>query len=781
MRYVRSGLLAALAVFLSLPCLAQTSAQTVPGHNGAAGQGKSALTQVVITGEKHKETLHEAAADITVVTGEELKTAGVGSLESIPQLSPAVTFKRANTNRDAVLAIRGIGTQSFSPGGKQSVLVVVDGVPMGQPGMITAAFTKIKRVEILAGPQGTIGGTGASAGVINIVTPDPTRTFQGSTSVSWAEGHEYDARLNLSGPINDRMGYVLSALYGDYPGNIYNFYTHSQVNGYRRWGVRGKLVDRLTDSVKLTLEGDYLKENNKCCVDVLGKIITDSQFTDIFLPSLLPSVPGPHALDVNTNFTPETLTTNAGLSATVQWDLARGYTLTSISAFRRWANGQNRPGDFHPTCCNYVAPLDISLDDIGRLDYKQYSEEIRLNSPADQFLQTLVGAFFWHTDERNVFTRHTIYCKSSTLPPDASGYQPCEAGYSTIVNTRGRAHFDSRDDNAALYGQITAHVTKKLRVIAGGRFTHDHIFFDHQYAQLPVAGPGITSTPFTGEGAASAHGFSAKGAIKYDFTPHIMGYILYARGWKGPGFNVFFNMNALQQAPIGPETSSDYEIGLKSELFHQLVLNLSYYYENFIGFQANSFIVTNGVVTTNLTNAGTVRTEGASMNLNWYPGHGLSFYGQFGYDNAFIVKYACTGLTGSSLTSCRTTHDGGMLPFAPRFKSNVGGSWLLPLQGVPFTARLGVTYSYTSLTNFDIDQNPMARQPAYGLLGANLRVGWNHGKCHLTIFGRNLTNRFYTSFITVTGNGTSPGSWARNQIPRDATRFYGVRLSYDFR
>jgi len=185
-------------------------------------------------------------------------------------------------------------------------------------------------------------------------------------------------------------------------------------------------------------------------------------------------------------------------------------------------------------------------------------------------------------------------------------------------------------------------------------------------------------------------------------------------------------------------------------------------------------------VTTSLTNAGTVRSTGVSADFDWQPTRRFSVSGGYSYDKAYIVSYTCAGQVGAALASCRDSHQGEMFPFAPKNKLTIMPSWLLPLHDVSYTARLNMTYSYTSHTNFDLDPNPMAQQPAYSLLGASLVFGFHHGKYHLSLIGRNLTNQFYTVFITPTGNGISPGSYQRLQVPRDAFRYWGVKFSADF-
>ena len=743
-------------------------------------QTPTVIEEIVVTAQKRAENLAEVPVAVSVVSAEQLQTANVTNAESLDQLVPTLTFKKGTTNLNSTLSVRGIGTQSFASGAEPSVATVVDGVVMGRAGMAFTEFTDLQQVEVLQGPQGTLFGKNASAGVINMTTRDPTGELEADGKVAYFQGQEYKANARVAGPITDSIGGSLAVIYSDYPGNIGNTFDHAQVDGDHRHGAHGKLVFNLTDGLKLTLNGDYVHANDDCCADVLGTIIPTPYITKVFLPEIAPVTPGPTNRLIDNDLTPRTIDTNTGTSAQFDWSLG-SYTVTSISAFRRWYNYQGRDGDFHAGSATYVASgnlPDIQEHDSGALTFKQYSEELRLASPTNQLVEYVVGTFLWHTDEKDWFIRSDNECTKSTLPPDATGFSPCEPGLSTYLTTAGSANWDTKFDNEALFGQGTISVTDALRLIAGARYTHDKVSYSFDRVDLPVAGPGV-GAGYQGANSTSDNGWSAKLGAQYDITKSIMAYATWSRGYKGPAFNVFFNMNALNTQPIAPETSNAYEIGLKSSLFdEQLRLNAAAYVETFDNFQANSFVQVNGSVTTSLTNAGTVRSEGVTADFEWRPITDFSVYGGYAYDKAYIVSYFCVGQTGAALTTCQTTHNGAMLPFAPRNKFDVTPSYLLPLgSSVPFQTRVNLSYVYTSLTNFDIDQTPLARQPGYGLLNAGIVFSDPKDKYQLSLLGQNLTNKFYTTFITPIGNGVAPGSAARLQVPRDAQRYWGISFA----
>ena len=745
--------------------------------------------------QKRSENVQSIPVAVSVVSAQALQNNAIFSPEALEQIVPSLTFKKGTTNLNSTLSVRGIGTQSFASGAEPSVSTVVDGVVYGRSGMAFQEFTDLDHIEVLRGPQGTLFGKNANAGLINIVTKPPSSTYEGDASVGYFEGGEVRANADISGPITDRIGFRLSGVYGDYRGNVLNTYDNKWINGYDKMGVRGEIVAHVTDDLKVTLRADYTHDDDNCCADVLGAYVPSAQLTSVFLPSISPVQARFGSMEVDNDLTPRTKDGNGGVSAEVDYNI-HDYTLTSITAWRDWRNKQERDGDYHADSGDYVATagagrtaasMDLLQHDYGALNYNQYSEEVRLASPTHQRLEYVVGGFLWYTDENDWFTRYDNECTASTLAVNAAGFQPCATGESTYLSINGPAAWNTKFYNEAIFGQATLNITDQLRLIGGIRYTYDRVTYRlaRNYSATPPAGfavPGI-SGPYSGSGATDDNGPSAKAGIQYDFTSRVMGYATYSRGYKGPAFNVFYNETASNSAAISPETSDSYEVGLKTQWFDRtLTVNLAAFNERFYNFQANSFVLVNGSVTTTLTNAGAVRSEGVELEGTWRPIRDLSFSGGYTYDDAIIVAYHCDAstLTAANYATC-VNHDGKPLPFAPRHKLDITGDWNMPFNDMaPFDTRLSSTYSYSSETNFDIDQTPLARQPAYGLLDANVVLSTKNDRYKLTFIAKNLTNQYYTTFVTPVGNGVAAGSYTRLQIPRDAQRYLGVVASASF-
>ena len=791
----RISLATAMAT-LSVAGFAQAAqAQTAPPPPPPTTD-ESADPEVVVTAQRRSENLQNVPVAITVVGGESLRNANINSTETLDRVVPSLTFKRGTANVNSTIAVRGLGTQSFASGAEPSVSTIIDGVVYGRSGMATQEFADIDRIEVLRGPQGTLFGKNASAGALNITTRAPTSKLAADAQFAYFGRAEYRASGTVSGPLSNGIAALISGYYGNYDGNAPNVFNGTRVNGYDKWGIKGKLRFDLGD-VTININGDYSHENDDCCGDILGIQIPNAQFANIFLPQQLPVVPGFGNRSLNYNFTPGTVDTNAGVSGTIDWRIGN-HTLTSITAYRNWRNRQLRDGDFGSQSGQYVAVADpttpaanqnIDQRDDGQLDFSQYSEEIRLASPSGGRFEYVLGGFFWWTSEDDSFVRSDSFCSASTLAIDATGFRPCSTapGASTFITSSGTGIWNTKFRSQAGFAQGTFEIVPKLKLIGGIRYTHDTVSYNYvrtvsANAANAALRPGIQG-PFAFAESTSANGVSGKAGLQFQANDDLLLYGTYSRGYKGPALNVFFSITAANTGPIAPETSNAYEIGLKSKLFdRKLTLNLALYNQDLYNFQANSFVTQGAQTFVTLTNAGRVRSRGFEVDFSWRATPRLTFNGGYTYNEGTIREFRCNAatLTPAQLTTC-LAHNGRPLPFAPKHKLNIAMDWRLPVNdAVPFDVRFGTALAYSSRVNFDLDQTPLAQQPPYELLDMNLTFGSKDGRFELALIAKNLTDRYYTSFITPAGNGVTPNSYQRLQVPRDAERYFGVRARFKY-
>jgi iron complex outermembrane receptor protein len=170
------------------------------------------IEEVIVTAQKRSENVQKVPIAISVVSGDAMERANINSAEQLIQAAPSLTFRKGNTNKDSALTVRGVGTVSFASGVEPSVSIVVDGVVYARSGQATADFLDLERVEILRGPQGTLFGKNASAGVISLITKRARSEMSGYLDAAYYQGNEYRLRGADLGPAFGHPGRLAGRL-----------------------------------------------------------------------------------------------------------------------------------------------------------------------------------------------------------------------------------------------------------------------------------------------------------------------------------------------------------------------------------------------------------------------------------------------------------------------------------------------------------------------------------------------------------------------------------------
>ena len=257
--YTRLGVSAiALAVVAGVPDKPATAQERV-------------IEEIIVTSQKREQSLQEVPISVSVLGGAELDNGGnLMDLQSIQAQVPALTYRRGSGNRESSLIIRGIGTVSFSTAAEPAVATVIDGVVLSRSGAAFNELADIERIEVLKGPQGTLFGKNASAGVINIITKGPTEDFEASAQASYFERSEVRLKTSISGPVSDSVGVRLNGFYGTFDGHLDSVFTGERAQGYDRSGLRGVVEWDASDALTVSFIGDYMSRDDNCCADVLS-------------------------------------------------------------------------------------------------------------------------------------------------------------------------------------------------------------------------------------------------------------------------------------------------------------------------------------------------------------------------------------------------------------------------------------------------------------------------------------------------------------------------------
>src|SRR3984957_9851102 len=165
------------------------------------------LAEIVVTAEKRSENLQEVPISVNVVSGDTLTKANVSAFSDLAKFTPSMTMTAGDQPANSAIVIRGVGTFAFSVAAEPSVLVVIDDVAVGYQAQAFTDLVDIDRVEVLNGPQSTLFGKSASAGLVNVTTRAPSDTFTYFGDFKDTTDDEQRATLSVSGPISDTLSF----------------------------------------------------------------------------------------------------------------------------------------------------------------------------------------------------------------------------------------------------------------------------------------------------------------------------------------------------------------------------------------------------------------------------------------------------------------------------------------------------------------------------------------------------------------------------------------------
>ncbi|WP_044561281.1 TonB-dependent receptor [Azospirillum sp. B4] len=742
--------LTAAALLLSMTA-AQALAQTAPADAGA-------LEEIIVTATRRSERLDQVPIAVSVLSGEVAERRLLTDIQDISTAVPALNFRTGASNKDRNIFVRGIGTVTTSPGVEPSVSTVVDGVVLARPGQATLDLLDIDHVEVLRGPQGTLFGKNATAGVINIVSKDPTEEAHGYVDAAYlGGGDEYRVKAGVSGAlVPGKLTGLISAMTSGYDGNVTNRATGDTVNGYTHSGARAKLRFTPNDDVTVTVAADYLFSRDSVPTGVFitttqtaypTNAVTNSAAlaTSLATAGIHPSA---YNTEISANTNSGTKDNNGGIAATVDWNL-NGYTLTSVTAYRKWQNQQFQDYD-------QLSALSTGLPavvDNGYLLFSQTSEELRLASPKGGLIDYVTGLYYMHAVDTEVYQRGVTQV----------------SGGGTLSNN-GTSRFGTTGDNYAAFGEATINITPDFRGIAGVRVVHDDL--DYHFQRVSSSATAVTGIQpsYASNGSTGTTDYADRLGLQWDVDRDVSTYFTYSRGYMGPAYNVFFNMTSTAALALKPETSDSYEVGVKAKLLGgRLQANLAGYITNFDNYQANFTDTVAGAIVTRLINAGQVSTKGVEADFTYRPIDNLTLTQSLAWTQARVDHFQCP--VGAA-SSCDI--DGQPLPFAPDWKLDSAASYTVPLyQGLSLI--LDTDYRWQSKVQYQLTETPDTIQGAYGIWNGGVTLANTDQQWRASILVKNILDTHYSSYL-ARGNLAGVVRW----VPRDGSRYWGVTLHKDF-
>ncbi|MBG6507544.1 TonB-dependent receptor [Pseudomonas aeruginosa] len=771
----------ALALLLALGGALPASAADAPAPaeeapplaSSVPDQADPALGKVTVPARRRAADSQQVPTPITVLGGETLEAQRISRVQDLQQVLPSVNVAYIHARQSSV-AVRGIGNNPASDGLEGSAGIYLDNVYLGRPGMAVFDLLDIEQLELLRGPQGTLFGKNTTAGVLNISTRAPTFTAERTVEVSGGQDGYFQGRGTVSGPLGETLAGRLSAYRTRDDGYIKNIHDDNYLNGGERQGARGQLLFEPNEDFSLRWIADYNEEDSSNgSMVVYGGAERFWQRAALVGASPLRD---PQRRKVNINGRQHVSVHQGGSSLEANWNLAGGYRLTSISAYRYW----------HFTPAN-DAQLNVSaINDPGvEVHDRQFSQEIRLASPTGGAFDYVVGAYAF---------RQNLGNKTFTSYGPLADLYLLGANLGALNDTYSKANGKIETDSFALFAQGTWHLTELLDFTAGLRGTYEEKNAKvERFAPLGGAAVGgVGAAVRNGQlgaydsGDLSQYNFapSALLSLSYQFSDDLLGYASLSHGEKSGGVNL-----AVGSAPsagadsllVGPERANDAELGLKSTLFdRRLLLNANLFWTGIHGYQATTLYQAPGStqLVQVLANAGSVRSRGLEFEATALPLRGLTLNFNGSYNDVTYLSFkdapcpAEVSTRPGAPSSCDLT--GQRVVGASKWIANLNGEyqWRLDDRFQPYVS---ASYAYRSAAEGTLDNSDLSKIDGYALvnLAAGLRSDLGDGQLDTSVWLKNAFDKDYylSAFASINGSYTASVGQPRT---------LGVSLRYDF-
>lgn len=713
----KSRMLALLAGSATIALASQAGAQTTaPAQTPGIEPAVASIDDIVVTAQKREQRLQDVPITISVVNGEQLTRQNVNVVEDLVRTNPALNA--AGPPGFGALAIRGVGNLSFSRSTEGSVGVVVDGVALANTSIIPPQLFDIARVEVLEGPQGTLFGRNASAGVLNVVTnaPDPT-AFEAIGHIDAGSRNTYIARGTLNLPVGDTAALRVSGGYSQDPEVQKNLFDGSWLRRETKGG-RVRFLWEPSDILSINLSADYTQISSDGGALYIPFQANPARPYGARLTACGVTVgPDNDAGCVNGGNAQE----NEAYGVSGQVDLDLGpVVLTSITAYRGLSSKASNDVDSVPiTRLNQI--VDNSADN--------FSQEVRLSSPAGGFVEYVAGLYYFRSETDNLISQFGPVLTDLNL----IGGCPLPAAVLCTLPVGQNALIDTETTSYAAFGQATINATDRLRFILGARLGHEEVASRTVTTVAPGAIGAIAPSLPIDETVEDDY-FSYRLGVQYDVTAASIAYATYTRGYKGPAINDTVTSAAIPII-VRPEIPNAAEIGLKTTLSPRAVLNVSAYYTTIDDFQAQFFDAS--IPAFVFGNAPELTTKGVAVNLFGRPFDGLTGALGVAYNDAEYGE----GYLVSNLANVVVDADGNTLIGSAKWKATLSGEYVRSLSG-GLEAFVQGDVLYQSRRQSNAANDDAVSIEGAAIVGGRIGVRFEDGRFGASIFVRNLFDEY---------------------------------------
>ncbi|MBA3053798.1 MAG: TonB-dependent receptor [Sphingomonadales bacterium] len=468
---------------------------------------------IIVTAPQREQTLQDTPVAVTVTTAEMIERAQIRDIRDLSTVVPSLRVNQLQSSANTNFYIRGFGNGANNAGIEPSVGLFVDGVYRSRSASMISDLPDVQRIEVLRGPQSTLFGKNASAGVISLITREPKFAFGGNVEASYGNYNAVVLKGVVTGPLSDTVAASLAGGYNRRDGYATDLGTGNREYGRDRWFVRGQVLAEPSSDFKVRLIGDYGRIDEVCCAAInlqRSPAPGASQIITGLLGGQISDPANPFGGVVYNNFDSTNKIDNWGLSAQLDYRIGL-LKLTSITAYRKTKAVTNQDSDF------------TSADLLGRnfqdLGIDTFTQELRASTDWDGPVNALLGAFYFNekVNQQNQVllgtqlrpyadaliqglsgqfgTPFTLTQVEGILGAAATGDPAAYLGRSFAPGSGFDENYHLADDSFSIFGQIDFKVASRLTLTGGVNYTHDAKTFSTSsqsnefFSAIPLSDP----------------------------------------------------------------------------------------------------------------------------------------------------------------------------------------------------------------------------------------------------------------------------------------------------
>ena len=616
----------------------------------------SMLEEIVVTSRRYEESLEDAPLAINVMDSGFLVNQRIEKADDIFEMTPGATYE-SFSKQQPVATMRGvIAPTPGNSSSEASIQTVVDNVVITKDFMKSPALFDLSRVEVLRGPQGTSFGRNASVGLIHFVTNKPVQETEGGINVTVGVDEKYQVDGFYNMPFSDTLAGRIAFNWDDHDGDTESRTTGEGLDGEGNTTVRGSLMWEPTDNFSAYLKLEAAFDDDEAPVrhgvNCTGGLVHPTLTSNLAFVSGQDTGGGPYAIsyfdDCDDPFTQDRSATPGvegdefdvereiyTVVAELVWDLGNDLTVTSITGYMK-ANSDS------------LMDLIGTLNDVSYQETQNegdsFSQEIRIdNQGAGNRLSWLAGLYYM-TDEEDRFEENKFQPNNARIPPVAM----CGGPGCNFVPTYIATISNNVTDSISVFGEITYDLNDRLALTSGGRWVKDEKDYTYgvrasgvnrQIGGVPGVGPGIDGVaqicpannmgpPSVCGSRANPLGFSgekvsddwsdyiSKVSLSYEMNDNLNFYALYSEGFKSGTFQPDARSRAEVNVVVAPETSTNYEVGVKGATDTLRYSIVGFFLKN-KNTQTINLVPVAGGFTGLISNVGAVETSGIEVEATW--------------------------------------------------------------------------------------------------------------------------------------------------------------------